>query len=76
MAKLEAAIAARQQEEEEAKLKRDQEKEATIRLQQKDKVRSPSHINSCASFLLQHVLYAYGCRRDWAVFYRGMENSC
>ncbi|XP_067459546.1 coiled-coil domain-containing protein 148-like isoform X1 [Thunnus thynnus] len=39
VAKLEAAIAARQQEEEEAKLKREQEKEATIRLQQKDKVR-------------------------------------
>ncbi|XP_026233042.1 coiled-coil domain-containing protein 148 isoform X2 [Anabas testudineus] len=39
VAKLEAAIAARQQEEEEARLKREQEKEASIRSQQKEKVR-------------------------------------
>ncbi|XP_028249786.1 coiled-coil domain-containing protein 148-like [Parambassis ranga] len=39
VAKLEAAIAARQQEEEEARLKREQEKEAAIRSQQKEKVR-------------------------------------
>lgn len=38
MAKLEAAIAARQQEEEEARLKREQEKETAIRSQQKEKV--------------------------------------
>lgn len=38
VAKLEAAIAARQQEEEEARLKREQEKEAAIRSQQKEKV--------------------------------------
>ncbi len=40
MAKLEAAIAARQQEEEEARLKREQEKEAAIRSQQKEKVKT------------------------------------
>ncbi|XP_030285336.1 coiled-coil domain-containing protein 148 isoform X1 [Sparus aurata] len=39
VAKLEAVIAARQQEEEEARLKREQEKEAAIRSQQKEKVR-------------------------------------
>ncbi|XP_038576334.1 coiled-coil domain-containing protein 148-like [Micropterus salmoides] len=39
VAKLEAAIAARQQEEEEARLKREQEKETAIRSQQKEKVR-------------------------------------
>ncbi|XP_047456280.1 coiled-coil domain-containing protein 148-like isoform X2 [Mugil cephalus] len=39
VAKLEAAIAARQQEEEEARLKREQEKEAAVRSQQKEKVR-------------------------------------
>ena len=38
MAKLEAAIAARQQEEEEARLKREQEKEAAIRSQHKENV--------------------------------------
>ncbi|KAM9342252.1 coiled-coil domain-containing protein 148-like [Pholidichthys leucotaenia] len=39
VSKLEAAIAARQQEEEEAKLKREQEKESVIRTQQKEKIR-------------------------------------
>ncbi|XP_035506801.1 coiled-coil domain-containing protein 148-like isoform X2 [Scophthalmus maximus] len=39
VAKLEAAIAARQQTEEESRLKREQEKEATIRSQQKEKLR-------------------------------------
>ncbi|XP_068428628.1 coiled-coil domain-containing protein 148-like [Clinocottus analis] len=39
VAKLEAAIASRQQEEEEAKLKREQEKEAAVRSQHKEKVR-------------------------------------
>ncbi|XP_070832768.1 coiled-coil domain-containing protein 148-like [Chaetodon trifascialis] len=39
VAKLEAVIAARQQEEEEARLKREQEKETAIRAQQKEKVR-------------------------------------
>ncbi|XP_040913634.1 coiled-coil domain-containing protein 148-like [Toxotes jaculatrix] len=39
VATLEAAIAARQQAEEEARIKRELEKEATIRSQQKDKVR-------------------------------------
>ncbi|XP_070694645.1 coiled-coil domain-containing protein 148-like [Pempheris klunzingeri] len=38
VAKLEAAMAARQQEEEEARLKREKEKEAAIRSQQKEKV--------------------------------------
>ncbi|XP_029348904.1 coiled-coil domain-containing protein 148-like [Echeneis naucrates] len=39
VARLEAAIAAREQAQEEARLKREQEKEATIRSQQKEKVR-------------------------------------
>ncbi|XP_036965011.1 coiled-coil domain-containing protein 148-like isoform X2 [Acanthopagrus latus] len=39
VAKLEAVIAARQQEEREARLKREQEKETAIRSQQKEKVR-------------------------------------
>ncbi|XP_059199046.1 coiled-coil domain-containing protein 148-like [Centropristis striata] len=39
VAKLEAAIAARQQEEEESRLKREQEKESAVRSQQKEKVR-------------------------------------
>ncbi|KAF7665204.1 hypothetical protein LDENG_00149060 [Lucifuga dentata] len=39
VAKLEAAIAARQRQEEEARLRREQEKEAAIRSQQKEKVR-------------------------------------
>ncbi|CAG5865540.1 unnamed protein product [Menidia menidia] len=39
VARLEAAIAARQQEEGEARIKREQEKEAAIRSQQKEKVR-------------------------------------
>ncbi|XP_022074272.2 coiled-coil domain-containing protein 148 [Acanthochromis polyacanthus] len=39
VAKLEAAIAARQQQEEEARFKREQEKEAAVRSKQKDKVR-------------------------------------
>ncbi|XP_076602661.1 coiled-coil domain-containing protein 148-like [Chaetodon auriga] len=39
VAKLEAVIAARQQEEEEARLKREQEKETAIRAQQQEKVR-------------------------------------
>ncbi|XP_041807130.1 coiled-coil domain-containing protein 148-like [Chelmon rostratus] len=39
VAKLEAVIAARQQEEEEARLKREQEKESAIRAQQREKVR-------------------------------------
>nr|XP_046260034.1 coiled-coil domain-containing protein 148-like isoform X2 [Scatophagus argus]XP_046260036.1 coiled-coil domain-containing protein 148-like isoform X2 [Scatophagus argus] len=39
VAKLEAVIAARQQEEEEARLRREQEKESAIRSQQKEKVR-------------------------------------
>ncbi|KAF3694911.1 Coiled-coil domain-containing protein 148 [Channa argus] len=39
VARLEAAIAARQQEEEEARFKREQEKEDSIRSQQKEKVR-------------------------------------
>ncbi|KAM4557787.1 coiled-coil domain-containing protein 148-like [Odontesthes bonariensis] len=39
VARLEAAIAARQQEEGEARVKREQEKEAAIRSQQKEKVR-------------------------------------
>ncbi|XP_018557935.1 coiled-coil domain-containing protein 148 [Lates calcarifer] len=39
VAKLEAAIAARQRAEEEARLKREQEREAAIRSQQKDEVR-------------------------------------
>lgn len=47
MAKLEAVIAARQQEEREARLKREQEKETAIRSQQKEKVNTstthPSH---------------------------------
>ncbi len=38
MRKLEALIAARQQEEEEARLRREQEKETAIRSQQKEKV--------------------------------------
>ncbi|XP_044072470.1 coiled-coil domain-containing protein 148-like isoform X1 [Siniperca chuatsi] len=39
VAKLEAAIAARQQEEEEARVKKEQEKETAIRSKQKEKVR-------------------------------------
>ncbi|XP_031714533.1 coiled-coil domain-containing protein 148 [Anarrhichthys ocellatus] len=39
VAKLEAAIASRQQEDEEARLKREQEKEAAVRSQHKEKVR-------------------------------------
>lgn len=62
MAKLEAVIAARQQEEEGARLKREQEKETAIRSQQKEKVNmSSTHEN--VSFFLQHLLhittYAY-----------------
>lgn len=66
MAKLEAAIAARQQTEEESRLKREQEKEATIRSQQKEKVRlSPSLPSQSVNFILQHLLnmnaYVYEC---------------
>lgn len=45
MAKLEAVIAARQQEEEEARLKREQDKEMAVRSQQKEKVDCPQHIH-------------------------------
>lgn len=60
MAKLEAAIAARQQEEEEARLKREQEKEASIRSQQKEKVIlcSLQPLQSFG-FFLQHLLKTY-----------------
>lgn len=49
MAKLEAAIAARQQEEEEERLKREQRKERVARLQQKEKV---SEVSATAAAVL------------------------
>lgn len=57
MAKLEAAIAARQRAEEEARLKREQEREAAIRSQQKDEViSSSSHPTQNANSILQKFL--------------------
>lgn len=51
MAKLEAAIAARQQEEEEARLKTEQEKETAIRSQQKEKVNAYQHLCTVISMI-------------------------
>lgn len=50
MAKLEAAIAARQQEEEDARLKREQKKERAIRSQQKEKVSVVTPITAKRAF--------------------------
>lgn len=50
MAKLEAAIAARQQEEEEARLKSEQKKERAIRSQQKEKVSVVTPITAKRAF--------------------------
>uniref|UniRef100_A0A8C2ZBE5 Coiled-coil domain containing 148 n=1 Tax=Cyclopterus lumpus TaxID=8103 RepID=A0A8C2ZBE5_CYCLU len=52
VARLEAAIASRQQEEEEARLKREQEKEAAVRSQHKEKVNSitPITLNGSVFF--------------------------
>lgn len=60
MAKLEAAIAARQNAEEEARLKREQEKETAIRSQQKDKVILPSS-HPITLHLLDYSTFAYEC---------------
>lgn len=60
MAELEAAIAARQNAEEEARLKREQEKETAIRSQQKDKVISPSS-HPITLHLFDYSTFAYEC---------------
>ena len=64
MARLEAAIAARQQEEGEARMKREQEKEAAIRSEQKEKVSAASALPSsqCVGYLLQHCGAIKLCR--------------
>lgn len=57
MAKLEAAIAARRQEEELDRLKREQEKEATLRSQQKEKVKHVAHTNTPQWDVKINILY-------------------
>lgn len=63
MAKLEAVIAARQQEEEEARLKREQDKEMAVRSQQKEKVDRTQHIhhneNVCYLQILLFITRAF-----------------
>lgn len=59
MAKLEAVIAARQQEEEEARLKRERETETAIRLQQKEKVNMSSTPPPPVSLTSHHRLCTY-----------------
>lgn len=53
MARLEGIIAARQREEEEARLKRDQEKEMEFRSEQKEKVNILKTFFSSCSFCLE-----------------------